>query len=524
MAFSILIITPTRSFGELIRQALQEVGYAQAEILANGTAALAILRQRPTALVILDFEIEDIQPQAMVKLLREDWPKTRLLAVSFEDACSADVSSLLDVCLPKPFYLPELIEAVDTLARAYRAETQVSERPASGPGETDSAAQPDSQSPSWLRDINRAAQYLTRLSLETTAQAALIARGSRIWAYAGQLPQEAAAELALSVSTYWTGDDGSDLVRFLRLESVASEYLLYATGLGADYILALAFETEMPFTKIRRQAAELADKLANSPVEPIETELAPPASIEAAQGDHDPPSVQPNDWLPEDDLPAGFPLTNAAGSLLPEGRQAYLANILATIDVPEPGSVAPKVAQERVLADHLAALVHEAPNPERSGRFDRHNDAQVQPAEKAASLPLPVPIHYQLSYACVMVPRLRSHLLVGSLPALLNERVQQLCQAYNWRLDHLALRPDYAHWVISAAPETSPATLLAKIRQYTSDLIFSEQPRLAVENPSGDFWAAGYLLINNDKPLAARVIQEFLEHVRAHQGLKSQPE
>jgi hypothetical protein len=58
---------------------------------------------------------------------------------------------------------------------------------------------------SWLQDATKAAQHLTRLTLESSAQAALITRKNNLWAYAGQLSQEAAKELAMTVTRHWDG-------------------------------------------------------------------------------------------------------------------------------------------------------------------------------------------------------------------------------------------------------------------------------------------------------------------------------
>ena len=48
----------------------------------------------------------------------------------------------------------------------------------------------------WLTDVNTAAQHLTRLTLESSSQAALIVRNNEVWAYAGELVQAAAQEVA----------------------------------------------------------------------------------------------------------------------------------------------------------------------------------------------------------------------------------------------------------------------------------------------------------------------------------------
>ena len=113
----------------------------------------------------------------------------------------------------------------------------------------------------WLSDATKAAQHLTRLTLESSAQAALITRGDNLWAYAGQLSQGAAKELAVTVTRHWDGQKGSDLLRFVRLEATKAEHMLYATRLADDVVLALVFDAETPFSTIRTQAGQLVNRL-----------------------------------------------------------------------------------------------------------------------------------------------------------------------------------------------------------------------------------------------------------------------
>ena len=95
----------------------------------------------------------------------------------------------------------------------------------------------------------------------------MITRGDHLWAYAGQLSQNAANELAVTVTRHWDGQKGSDLLRFVRLEATQAEHMLYATRIADDVVLALVFDAETPFSTIRSQASQLAESLSISPVE-----------------------------------------------------------------------------------------------------------------------------------------------------------------------------------------------------------------------------------------------------------------
>jgi hypothetical protein len=73
--------------------------------------------------------------------------------------------------------------------------------------------------------------------------------------------------------------------------------------------------------------------------------------------------------------------------------------------------------------------------------------------------------------------------------------------------------------VVGVNPDVSASMVIDHIREQTSLLLFNEFPRLAKENPSGDFWAPGFLVINGRKPLAGSLVQVFIQDTRARQGI-----
>lgn len=125
---------------------------------------------------------------------------------------------------------------------------------------------------------------------------------------------------------------------------------------------------------------------------------------------------------------------------------------------------------------------------------------------------------YNLGYACVLVPRLPQHHLIGELATRLSEWMVHLCLAFDWRLEHLSVRPDYLQWVVSVSPDVAPAYVIQLIRQHASQRIFAEFPSLARENPSGDFWAPGYMVLSGLQPPAVPLMQEFVRQIRQRQG------
>lgn len=135
---------------------------------------------------------------------------------------------------------------------------------------------------------------------------------------------------------------------------------------------------------------------------------------------------------------------------------------------------------------------------------------QLEPVSPALS---------QINYTCVLVPRLPQHYLTGGLADHLAQWVHQLCLAYGWRLEGIAVRPEYLQWTVQVAPSISPGNLVRIIRQRSSVHIFNQYPRLSEQNPSGDFWASGYLIISGSQPPSAQLLREYIIQTRKRQGV-----
>ncbi len=193
--------------------------------------------------------------------------------------------------------------------------------------------------------------------------------------------------------------------------------------------------------------------------------------------------------------------------------------------------VLPRVAeQELPFAHHARHQVQEVVTlPETQSR-GVHSSAGRDTREK--TIPLvervwdtdvvlePVsPRPYDLSYACLIIPRFNSHYLVGDIVEHLYGRVQQICVSFGWRLDFVTVRPEYLQWILRVPATTPPSQFMRTIRQQTSHYIFENFPRLKRENLSKDFWAPGYLVIVGTRPHPAEMIREYIRLTRQQQGI-----
>jgi REP element-mobilizing transposase RayT len=132
----------------------------------------------------------------------------------------------------------------------------------------------------------------------------------------------------------------------------------------------------------------------------------------------------------------------------------------------------------------------------------------------------PVPTHpYDLSYACLIIPRFSSHILMGDITEYLRLWMQQVCVSFAWRLDNLNIRPDYMQWFLSVPPATPPSLCIRTVREHTSRKIFEDFPQFKNENLSKDFWAPGYIVLLGTQPHPQEMIDEYITLTRQHQGI-----
>jgi CheY-like chemotaxis protein/REP element-mobilizing transposase RayT len=510
MAVPILIVTPTSPLGEFLAQALTGGGDYEPVVATSLEAALVQIETRAPACVLLDAELPPAPGEAVRQMRRlvADLP-----VLIWPGEKEGEMGRELDLpvhCLSAPLSLTALLDALEGMHLT--AETAP---PPQAAGLADEKILPG------LPDAQRAAQHLTRLSLGASAQAALITHKGVLWAYAGQLPHAAAEELAQATASQWAArppDQAGDLARFVRLQATMAEYMLYATSLGESTVLALVFDAEMPFSRIRAQASSLARALSAAPdrvppgVEPLPLALDP-SPLPFADPEHDEvDEIVDNEEEGEyGQVNVSIPPLFAEERIPPAQPSAgFRPHHAAEDDLFVPDEWQPEVELGRdVLPEQFSIPVdHAPPAPERT---------PVQKFQAAGSLPQ---VAADIQYTAAVIPRFPQHLLVGEMAHQLAAWMKELHVAYGWRLEHIAVRPGWMTWVSRTPPEISAAHLLEVLCQQTSRRIFEESPPLARANPSGNFWAPGCLVSAGSQTLGPETLKSFSQQVRRSQGLQ----
>jgi REP element-mobilizing transposase RayT len=128
---------------------------------------------------------------------------------------------------------------------------------------------------------------------------------------------------------------------------------------------------------------------------------------------------------------------------------------------------------------------------------------------------------YDLSYACLLIPRISSHLLTGKVTDFLHATIQQTCVVASWRLEFMQVRPEYLQWVVSAPATSPPSRCIHTIREQTSKGLLDKFHQFREKNPNQDFWAPGYLVLVGPAPHPPEVIAEFIRLTRQQQALRT---
>ena len=521
MATNLIIVTPSPSFGEMVRRSLEETEKYRVFVVNSKAAAIVRADEESCTMAFLDLDMGEAWVEEVGQSLRTIIPNIKLFVL-----CQDETPPVLDSIRPwtlirKPFQAPVVLQTISE-------STESTSSPLS--------KEDTGNSLPWLSDVNKAAQHLTRLTLESSSQAALITREKEVWAYAGQLSQAAAQEVAKTLSRNWDKEKGGDLLRFVRLESTKAEHMLYATPLSEGMLLAMVFDAETPFSTIRSQASQLASALDENETNEDQIEQSgesqePSLDLRAPlMSEVDDDEDEGFNIPPISDILKDIPTPDPHIVTAPPQMKAVLPTAPQESKRPiDPGETRPSIFTHEMptvlVKDWMTADTQ--PRPEtpirqpQPGELDETRPHASNEFGHIVLEPTSAGV-YHLTYACLLVPRFATHYLTGDVADRLSEWLPIICVAFGWRLEYLAVRPEYLQWIANVPPATSPGYLMRVMRQQLSDKIFTAFPRLTKENPSGDFWAPGYLIMGSNQPHPPQLVKDYLKQIRKRQGIDKQ--
>jgi CheY-like chemotaxis protein len=113
---ALLVVDDTSSIRQLLTHLLHDVTPWEVIAVPDAAAALAVLATRPVPLVIADYHLPDMIGDALAAAIKAQSPATKVVIIT-ADIAIGDTSQWqnVDVCLMKPFPLPELVTVVGKL-------------------------------------------------------------------------------------------------------------------------------------------------------------------------------------------------------------------------------------------------------------------------------------------------------------------------------------------------------------------------------------------------------------------------
>ncbi len=511
MAEKVLVVTPYVALGRLIQQSLEQSAY-EVQVTESADDALELASQVAFSVAILDADVADLSIVDLGQSLMTNYPDLGLVVIPPNNDPD---SPLLDGLSPhaflsKPFYLPDLLQTIKSLLSGDLGEAAPLAPDAVSsqllPGETDPFRVPRP----WYEDPSQTFDHLACIALGPGVHEAIITCAGELWAYVGRLTPEAAAELGATTIRYWEEGENGDLARFVSLKSNGSQYFLYAMHLLGSQVLTLIYDSNMPFSRIRSQSNQLARSLIDSSPSTLPAARVSrpsiPAPAPAPVEDPPPSTLSLDNLMPTDsDLP---PLFDDIPSPDPVFQDLSSIGWVKEED-DEPGTASLTELVEPGLSSLQPMPASTRPVPE---KLDFPHPAQSQPGFELLS-----GVISNLVYTVVLIPRLPHHLLEDELAAQLKRWMPQLSLAFGWNLEDLAIDPGHMEWVVRLSPEVAPARMVEAVRQHTSQRIFTAFTGLAQENPSGDFWAPGFIITSGAGVLPPETLPDFIMQVRQHQ-------
>ena len=508
MSIPILVVDADEEYRNLTAKTLEGTGQFKPYPTNSAGNALPLLVKSKAQIAMIDLELPDEDGLGLIQNLLEHDKHLVIIAIVDDEAAQSKQLVELNVkaIIEKPYYLPKLPQIIKTALQSPTVLTKSSTSVSKPQSESIEVA--EAGYPQWLTDPARARDFLTRLYAEHSAKALLILRGANLWAWSSQLTKDQGKTIAHLLLNKEQDLRKDSLVRFIRLNDLEGDYLLYALHLVDQFQLVLLYDSDKPFSIARRQA-----KFVSRLILTKDPQGLPPQGSEildegaAVPTLHPQDSTLPSDWIPQspasvEDFPQltelDIPPPDQAISILEE---VAVATPVATELLPLPTDWFPK---RPTPTSNLPFLSEEEIGgaPMKEGR----SDGEVQHEAR-----------FHLPFSAVLMTNLPSHQLDESLGRKVEAWVQDLCIAWGWHATKVRVSSESLQLIINLSPDTAPSKAIQQIAVDLSKQILAAKPSFSDDLPTGQFWAARYLLVAGDVIEDDR-IQSFISAARTDQG------
>ncbi len=115
-----LVVDDDVSLINMLRDYLPQVMELELYVATTGEEALKVLEAKELDVVLLDMQLPGIKGPEILRIIRDKYPKTKVLVItSFDDEVKEEVSGLgVDGFFPKPFVLNEITSRMEEVLQA----------------------------------------------------------------------------------------------------------------------------------------------------------------------------------------------------------------------------------------------------------------------------------------------------------------------------------------------------------------------------------------------------------------------
>jgi REP element-mobilizing transposase RayT/CheY-like chemotaxis protein len=505
---SILVVTPLTELGELICESLKEV--SNCEHFSNASKTISYFKQHEDCKqAILDMEMGEMRVLDLGRALRRINPTIEIVIISKEEP-STDLEAIQPwKFLHKPLLLHDLQVALGIETGVEDNSSNVIDLDAEKDGKRTVLH--------WLNDAALATQQLARMIEKSSAQEALLIQNHALWSYTGQLSEDSVQEVDHLITKSWDGKNKADLMRFIKLETTQTEHALYATLVAMGVILALVFDSEIPYSIVRKQTSELANTLLLPKGDTENIKVLSSGYVEGKGEIEEKPipwkQLKNSSFDPEhEDVDIGsssyafneFVNAHLAGqSFNVKSDQAPNSDLFGDLRIPQP-------TEKRILSARENSHLREKRKENYNQSEENHPTILLERVSDGL---------YNLTYTCLLIPRFSSHLLTRDRVNLVSDCMKEIYTSYGWRLEFLEAKQDYLRWSASIPPTIALSDHIEIIRKETSKRLFDDFPPFKQENLSSDYWAPGYLIMGGKSAISDQLVLEYTKQSRQKYGL-----
>jgi hypothetical protein len=167
----------------------------------------------------------------------------------------------------------------------------------------------------------------------------------------------------------------------------------------------------------------------------------------------------------------------------------------------------PTLVEEPPVPDvkPTAIAENEPPAETSDDLYHRMNQLQAAPVEEASE-----------TYTIALIPRSDTMFIPRQFSAMLNQIMNRLCLAFNWKLDSLTIRPTYMQWTVTIPVSLSPEDMVNIVRKETTEELCKANPNdLAVIGE--DFWAPRHMSATGKDFAPSIHWQNFILRRKSHE-------